>query len=1194
MDIGTLTGQIAIEDQLTDHLTEIANHVKHFADEFEGAMGAMAIGVGVAAAAIIGLTISVVALGEEGSKIIGVENAFDRLAESAGTTGDALRGGLLAGIKGTIDDMQAMQSTTRLLGSGMQLTADQANLMGRAARELGKATGTDAAGGLNILSGALTTGRTRQLQMQGIIVDTAAGEKKFADSIGTTVEQLNAAGKLEGKRIAILDATKTYVDRLGESQLSFAEKIKQGEVAFDDWLDELRKGVASSADVNAALDAIGAAVSAAFGADKQGITEALLGGINAFARGVTAVVPYVVDFAHGVKDAYDFSMQFWPVIKLAAEVFIAYQGALLLAEAGTWLFTVATTAANAISVTYTATTGLMSGGVTAVSGALGTATLSVNTFALAVGALVVGYKLGSWLEENVAWVRKLSDGVQFVSLIFQGFSSTAAASMVATSHVTEESIKADKATSDWAASITTTVEGSKILSDQEKDTAAAIDKHKFTTDKLTESQKKYNEALLEYNSKTGADYLVVMDKIGVAMYEGIAADHARGVGAETLAQIYKTSKFVIEDVIGAEKKWAELKKETAAVHKIETENLFGLEKAIGAVDDRELKLLKTQLALNEAMKMVEKSIPPVVDGFKSVVLNLENVGTKSDEIDKIKLGFQIADEETKKFNATLTGQLLTTLKSIPQIFSNAFSGGGGVLGAIGALGSQIAGDFMSAFEKKLSAVAPKIKAALSASVGAGVAGTSILGNVAGLNNTTNTIIATGTALAGAAISATAATVGIAGFAAGSVGATVAAGAMTLGIGAAAVGVALLIKHFTGLSADVKQARADVIKFQDAMGGVQGTINTVGEAFARLGLSGDQAQAALKAMWNTDAGAAAVDKAIGDITDKIQRAAFVTNILDGDFTNALNAGLAMGAKLPPALQASLQKLDDMGVLTNNAKSAFDALTGSTGVSFKSMSDIASKYGNDLTSLGPKFEAAKISDTAAGIINDFDTLQRGLDDTDEALRIMRKPINDLVNDSLQFGTAIPANMQPWVDQLEKTNQLTDTNGNLLTDLSGLKFADPIKTQFQILIDKISELVDKISGSNGLTASLNNIPSKVTTEVETVHTDVYNSVLPGDQAYAAMGGRVTATGISYFATGTDNVLTPNFTPQGTDVVPAMLTPGESVQSVSDTNSTAVNIKSLAEQQRTMAATLKMIAIRDREFPRTLTRVMRDVMAS
>jgi hypothetical protein len=244
------------------------------------------------------------------------------------------------------------------------------------------------------------------------------------------------------------------------------------------------------------------------------------------------------------------------------------------------------------------------------------------------------------------------------------------------------------------------------------------------------------------------------------------------------------------------------------------------------------------------------------------------------------------------------------------------------------------------------------------------------------------------------------------------------------------------------------------------------------------------------------------------------------------------------------------MEDMGVMTGNAKDAFDALTGSTGVQFKDMSAIAQKYGADLNNLGPKFEAAKIHDTANTIINDFDTLQRGLGDTDEALTIMKKPINDLVNQSIKFGVDIPANMQPWVDQLEKTGQLTDENGDKITDLSKIKFSDSIETQFQTLIDKISKLIDTINGPQGLSTAINNIPAKKESEIviTTHHRDVQDA---GDSSAVASGGLVTSYGIHHFAAGKFP-----WKAIGSDTIPAMLSPGEIVMNAAQQRNVASNL--------------------------------------
>ncbi len=249
---------------------------------------------------------------------------------------------------------------------------------------------------------------------------------------------------------------------------------------------------------------------------------------------------------------------------------------------------------------------------------------------------------------------------------------------------------------------------------------------------------------------------------------------------------------------------------------------------------------------------------------------------------------------------------------------------------------------------------------------------------------------------------------------------------------------------------------------------------------------------------------------------------------------------LAGTLPPAVQDAIDKMITLASETGNTQNVLAGLAGVQQVSFKDMSAIAQKYGVDLQSLGPKFQAAKINDTAQGIINDFDTLQRGLGDTDEALTVLRKPINDLVNDSLKFGVAIPANMKPWVEQLEKTGQLTDENGDKITDLSKLKFSDPIVTEFDKIIAKLQELIDKIAIS---ASNINNLPSKKTVEIVTIHTDVNgNDGDGGGPAMAARGGIVTSGGVQYLAGGGRVLAWPS---RGSDTVPAMLTPGEGIVS-------------------------------------------------
>lgn len=316
LDIGSLTGQVALEDQASEVMFEVIQHAKHFVQEFEGLLGVVTLVGGAVTAAVAGAIISIEELGKHGSVILGVEQAFDKLAESVGTTGDALREGLSEGVKHTVGDLTLMETTSKLLTSGMKVTSDQMKLMGEVAREMGKATGQDASQALSTLTSALTTGNERMLKRAGIIPDVAKAEKELAHQLGVEVDQLNRAGVLEAKRTAQLAAYQTYLDKVGISQLSLKERFDQVSVSWEHWMEQLEKGIASSPAVMRAFDAIADAIKKNFGGAGQTVLDVIIDWVNRFAEAVAKYGPGIIDAIaeigkqivivwHHVQDAWD-------------------------------------------------------------------------------------------------------------------------------------------------------------------------------------------------------------------------------------------------------------------------------------------------------------------------------------------------------------------------------------------------------------------------------------------------------------------------------------------------------------------------------------------------------------------------------------------------------------------------------------------------------------------------------------------------------------------------------------------------------------------------------------------------------------------------------------------------------------------------------------------------------------------------
>jgi hypothetical protein len=455
---------------------------------------------------------------------------------------------------------------------------------------------------------------------------------------------------------------------------------------------------------------------------------------------------------------------------------------------------------------------------------------------------------------------------------------------------------------------------------------------------------------------------------------------------------------------------------------------------------------------------------------------------------------QIADA-----GVSLGERLRDTFSQIPDMLMHAFEGGGGLIGAFKAMGVALSQAILQPLMAKLSAFQ---KAAVS--TGSGVA--AALGGAVG-GGTGASIGGLAASLGGAALAQS-----------GLITGAVALGAATAGIGLAAVGAYLAIKHFvTSTEKAINPLRQ---QFVDAAGGLDA-----------LNRRAQDAGVSLTAMLNARTPAqytAAIDAlnlAIGTHEQKVAEATSAVGAL-------LKASVDLGIRIPEALKAPIQRLIDMKLITGDVAGEFARIAGSTEVDFKKMQATAEKYGINLAALGPQFASAKLSDAAKIIVNDFDMLVRGGADADRVLAGMAKPINAILNEAIKTGNALPKQFEPWATQLFKTGQLVDADGKKITDLSQLKFSDPLVTEFDKIVSKLQELIDKITGP--LAKSITTIPTPTPIHIP-IRFDIPDMPRWSEAKGFALGGRVQA-----LASG-GRVLP--FLARGSDTVPAMLTPGEIV---------------------------------------------------
>ena len=244
--------------------------------------------------------------------------------------------------------------------------------------------------------------------------------------------------------------------------------------------------------------------------------------------------------------------------------------------------------------------------------------------------------------------------------------------------------------------------------------------------------------------------------------------------------------------------------------------------------------------------------------------------------------------------------------------------------------------------------------------------------------------------------------------------------------------------------EIAAANAEMDKLKAAMLGQAGDVETLERQYAALGLS-------IRDVWTGQGkpGLEAIKNLQAEFNQKLDESKTKLDEMKGKLSG-----------LQTELNGVIGKAFEMGYVFNQQGEL-------TGFNFNKVAQVAKDFGVDLAALGPAFQQAQLNEQATKVIDAFTLLEMSGADVGGVLVGMKDEINNIVNDSLKFGTTIPANMEPWVKELMRTGQLTDANGNKIDDLSKIKFGDPVKSEYQKINDQISiilgamnDLIGKIS--------------------------------------------------------------------------------------------------------------------------------------
>lgn len=147
-----------------------------------------------------------------------------------------------------------------------------------------------------------------------------------------------------------------------------------------------------------------------------------------------------------------------------------------------------------------------------------------------------------------------------------------------------------------------------------------------------------------------------------------------------------------QEQAAASKKTAdETKKTTDKVRELEA-GFFGLTTSVGQADSRELEFVKRSIALRGELDKVEQTAHIANFGFKGMADGLEKVGEQvrdlgPDIAHQFVGPIQEATKVAKGFGETMK----ESLGNLPKTLMSAFTGGGGISGALNAFGAELGG-----------------------------------------------------------------------------------------------------------------------------------------------------------------------------------------------------------------------------------------------------------------------------------------------------------------------------------------------------------------------------------------------------------------------------------------------------------------------------------------------------------------------
>jgi hypothetical protein len=187
--------------------------------------------------------------------------------------------------------------------------------------------------------------------------------------------------------------------------------------------------------------------------------------------------------------------------------------------------------------------------------------------------------------------------------------------------------------------------------------------------------------------------------------------------------------------------------------------------------------------------------------------------------------------------------------------------------------------------------------------------------------------------------------------------------------------------------------------------------------------------------------------------------------------------SLGGGLSESLRGYLDSLRQGKGLTQENLDLLASLSSGGVANWQQIEEAVGRYGGEISKLGGTFQEARLHDSWQQIIDDMDLFQRGGVSAGDALDLTKAKVQELVQQSMAFGTEIPENVKGWIQTLITSGQLLDANGQKISDINSLKFGESLQTTIASLTAAIRELVAQF---NAVPAAIGRIPSTIDIDV------------------------------------------------------------------------------------------------------------------